>query len=122
MTQLVEAVKASLAAGVKPLSGSVADCRRQGITMTPETIALFLHLARIAVQDGDRWRLSGGNKQMRLLRAIEKAFTGGLYVPVDKLRSYLDDDMLFTKDDLDQISEAQPTYQIQGDYIIRKKK
>lgn len=122
MTQLFDAVKASLASGPKPLADIVADCRRDGIALTTETIALFLHLARVAVQHGDQWRLGSGNKQVQLLQAIEKAFNeGGTYVPVEKLRSYLDEDVLFTKDDLNQVSEAQPSYQVQGDYIIRKK-
>ncbi len=122
MTQLVDAVRTSLASGPKSTADILADCRRQGVRLREETVTLFLHLARGVIFQGGEWRLERGVKRQQLLIAMEKAFSeGGAYLPVQKLRGYLDDDVVISMEDLKEISEAEGCYQLQGDYIIRKR-
>ena len=122
MTRLIDAVKVSLASGPRSSEDILSDCRGQGIPLKPETITLFLHLAQGVVRHGEQWRLKGDSKEKKLLQATEEAFSeGGTYVPVKKLRDYLDEDLVFTKEDLHNMAESAGMYQLQGDYIIRKK-
>ena len=123
MSRLYELVKNALASGPRTTSEVIAECRRRGLTLRPETIELFLKTAREIEAHDDRWMIRGGEKAQKAIQAIEQAFAnGGAYVPIKKIQNYFDADTGLTRDDLHRIAEKQADYQIQGDYIIKKRK
>jgi len=121
MSKLYDAVHAALAKGPRSTDEVVAECRRPGLPFRAETIELFLELSSEIVSDGGVWSLKGRGRSDAIATSIDKAFADGkTYVPIDQLGKYLDDDQTVTKEDIEKLCEDRGTYQIRGNFIIRR--
>lgn len=121
MSELYTAVHGALARGAKTTEEVIADCRRPGISLRPETIELFLELSKEIEQRDGKWQLKSKSRSAEIEESIERAFASGkTYIPIDQLGQYLYEDQNVSKDDIDRTCEETGKYQIRGKFIVRR--
>jgi hypothetical protein len=120
MSRLYQAVQAALAKGPRTTEEVVAECRRSGLAVRPETVELFLRLSRDLRGDKGTWSRRGDDKADRILAALQQAFAGGsTYVPLERVARILGAGVPVTADDIDAVCQESGQYRRQGNYILR---
>jgi hypothetical protein len=120
MSKLYEAVETALAKGLRTTEEIVGECRRSGLGVRPETVELFLHLAREFRQTDGGWGRGGGGKADRIVSAIQNAFAaGGAYVPVERLARFLGPGDPVTVEEIDAACRASGQFRRQGKFLLR---
>ena len=120
VSQLYDVVHSMLARGPRTTEEIIAESRRPGLPYRPETIQLFLRLAREIAQRDGTWSLRSSSKQQRLLVALQKAFaSGGTYVPIDRLAQFVGEQEAVTQEDIAAACDASGLYRLHGRFILR---
>jgi len=117
---LTEVVRDCLGQGPKGTEEVIAECRRRGLGLRDQTIEAFLRLSGEIEADGAEWKLRGADKDRRILRAAEKAFSGGgTYVPLGKLAEHLGEGEEVTAEEIARVCEAETPYRVRGAFVVK---
>jgi hypothetical protein len=120
MSRLYEAVAAALAKGPRATEEVVAECRRSGLAVRPQTVEIFLRLSRDFHQHDAMWSRTGQGKSERIVAALQQAFAAtGAYVPIQRLAPFLGERDPVTVEDIDLACQQSGQFRRQGKFIVR---